>query len=202
MAYQYDVFLSYSRMPIHHSWVNDIFLELFEPYLTETLNQKVRIFKDDKEIESGQDWSNRIKSALAHSKCMISIYTPAYFRSEWCVKEFAIMDYRQQQLGFTTLDDPRRLILPINIFDGVHFPKYATRFQYVDFRDFIWKGIEKTQPYIDFQRELLTWVEQVAKAINECPDWNADWLQDEWLEKPHLSYPINNNIQVQQPLLA
>ena len=91
MAYEYDVFLSYSRKPQYLQWVENTFLGLFEHYLAETLNvRKVRIFKDDREIASGQDWSNRIKSALARSKCMVSIYTPAYFNSEWCVKEFAI----------------------------------------------------------------------------------------------------------------
>ena len=201
MGYKNDVFISYNHR--YQSWLQDSFLKLFEQYLSETVNYDVKIFVDYHKIQGGDDWNKRIKNELIHSRCLVSIYSPAYFRSEWCVKEFAIMDFRQKECGFRTLQNPNGLVIPINIFDGEHFPEYATEIQYEDFRDFNWDNIKNTELYLPFQRKLAGWVKNVANAIQLAPIWNQNWILDEskWIEHPPQSYPINEVNKIPQPTL-
>jgi hypothetical protein len=184
MAYKYDVFLSYNRKFPHGKWVNETFYQFFKSYLEDALNiRETRIFKDTDEIYSGQAWDLKIKNALIHSKIMVCVLSPAYFQSEWCKKEFAIMDYRQVQSGFLTIDNPNGLIVPIKIFDGEHFPPYANSLQIADFNKFSRLGLEKTPLYTDFQEHLLAWMPNVTHAYNNAPEWNNDWKHPGWIEK-------------------
>lgn len=154
MSYQYDIFLSYNRKFPHGDWVNDIFLPFFKSYLEDALNlREVKIFIDIDEIKSGQAFDAKIKNALIHSKIMVSIFSPAYFLSEWCKKEFAIIDYRQRQCGYLTVENPNGLIVPIKIFDGEHFPEYVNEiFQITDFNKFSRIGIQtsNTPLFVEF----------------------------------------------------
>jgi len=187
MAYKYDVFLSYSRLYPMGDWVNDIFFPLFKPYLDDALNKDTLIFKDILEIKSGNDWAMRIRNGLIHSKVMVSIFNPGYFRSEWCMREFAVMNHRQKELGYLTQSNPNGLIVPVKIFDGEHFPDYATCIQTLDCIKYnrVGPAVKNTPMFLDFQEELQKWVYQVASAIEKCPDWDAQWLENDWVDKPY-----------------
>ena len=201
MAYQYDVFLSYNRKFPHGDWVNDIFYPLFKPYLEEALNIKsVKIFKDTTDIKSGQAWEKKIKNAVIHSKIMVSIFSPAYFNSEWCKREFAIMDYRQRQCGFLTIENPNGLIIPLKIFDGEHFPEYANSLQIFDCNNFNRVGAVKQSPlYIEFQGMLQKWVEDVAIAYNNVPEWNDAWKHADWINKSWVDLDRLNSSSSKKP---
>ena len=185
MAYEYDVFLSYNRKFPHGNWVNDVFFPLFESYLADSLNvRKAKIFKDDREIHSGTDWAKQIRKGLVHSKAMVSIFSPAYFNSEWCMREFATIYHRQLACGFLTDEAPDGLIVPLQLFDGQHFPAFGNRHQMLDCRDYNMEGpaFKTTAQYIEFQRKLQKWVDDVAAAVNRAPAWDASWIGQEWVE--------------------
>ena len=203
MAYKYDVFLSYSRMEPHNEWSIKMFYPLFLSYLKEELNRDAEIFVDTQGIEGGSNWGLKIKNALAHSRCMVSILSPAYFRSIWCVKEFSVIDYRQKQLGYNTIQNPTGLIVPLRIYDGQHFPQFVNEIQILDCRDFfrVGEGVKQTQLYIDLQTKILQWIPDVATSVLSAPDWNEDWLRDTWLEAPSGNYQINNEPKASQPIL-
>lgn len=183
MSYQYDIFLSYKRPKPESKWVDETFYPKFVEYICEALNKDAVIFKDTDEIKTGQTWDLKIKSALIHSKIMVSVFSAAYFRSEWCKKEFAFMDYRQKQCGLSTIENPNGLIVPIKIFDGEHFPEYANRLQISDFNKFYRDSLHLTNSpvYIDFQDRLDIFVQDVALAYNNAPEWNEEWKQPEWI---------------------
>jgi hypothetical protein len=203
MSYRYDIFLSYNRKFPHGQWVDEIFYPLFVPYLEDALNKDAKIFKDTKDIEAGSSWPQRLKNALAHSKCMVSIFSPSYFRSRWCMKEFTVMYYRQKQLGYLTVDKPTGLIFPVNIFDGEHFPDYARELQMLNCVDFNLVGdfVKKSQVYLDIQKALQEWVYDVAKAINEAPVWDGAWLTKEWLDIPLRDFQPGNKTSMRKPNL-
>ena len=185
MAYEYDVFLSYNRKYPHGEWVNETFFPLFESYLSDALNvRKAKIFKDDREIKNGADWAKKIRKGLVCSKAMVSIFSPAYFNSEWCMREFATLYHRQCTLGFLTDDAPDGLIVPMQLFDGQHFPKFGSRHQMLDCREYnrVGPGFKHTSQYIEFQEKLQFWVDDVAAAVNRAPAWDAAWLGKEWVE--------------------
>jgi hypothetical protein len=186
MAYNYDVFLSYNRSHFPHgNWVRNAFFPLFESYLSEALNKDVEIFIDTEAISSGQAWEAKIRQALIHSRVMVSVFSTAYFRSEYCKKEFAAIDYRQRKCGYMTVDNPNGLIVPLKIFDGDLFPKYITANTHIqDFNRFALDGIETSRPpiYFEFQEELKKWTEHVRIAHENSPEWNEDWKQPNWID--------------------
>jgi len=186
MAYEYDIFLSYNRQFPYGEWVNEIFYPLFKPYIDEALNKDVKIFKDSEEIKTGNDWTLKIRNALIKSRMMVSIFTPAYFRSEWCMREFSTIYYRQKSLGFLTLQNPTGLIVPVKIFDGQHFPEYACNLQMLNCIAYnrVGAGVKQTPLYIDLQGKLQDWVNDVADAFDKTPDFNSEWMNEDWVEKP------------------
>lgn len=200
MAYKYDVFLSYNRKFPHGDWVNDLFYPLFKSYLDDALNKDVQIFKDSQEIQTGNDFNLKIRNALVHSKIMVSIFSPSYFRSEWCMREFSTIFHRQKSLGFLTLENPAGLIIPLRLFDGEHYPDYARSLQMLDCIDFNMVGpcVKQAQIYLDLQKKLQVWVYEVAKAVNSAPNFDSNWLKEEWVENPYennsiMTLPININ---------
>lgn len=204
MGYQYDVFISYRRKEIPKRWLEEMFLPLFRDYLEESLGgRKVKIFRDEDGIEGGANWSNKIKLALAKSRCMVPILIPSYFHSDWCTKEIAVLYHRQKSLGFNTLTNPNGLIIPLKIRDGIFFPENIKELQILDCNDFyrVGSGVEGTELYIKFQDKLLTWIENVAEAIRNAPEWDRDWLEDNWLEVPSTSFRIDGNINIEHPRL-
>ncbi len=185
MAYKYDVFLSYYRSDENHAnWVDNTFYSLFKTFLSDALNKKVEVFKDTNDILSGQEWNMKIREGLIHSKIMIPIFSPGYFRSEWCKKELAVMDYRQISCGYMSAANPDGIVVPMRVRDGEFFPGSVTsRMQIRDFNDCFRVGIEINKPpiFYKFQDQLDSWVKDVAYAYNKAPDWNDDWKQDRWI---------------------
>ncbi len=203
MAYRYDVFLSYNRKFPHGQWVDEMFFPLFVPYLEDALNQEVSVFKDTEDIETGAAWPEHLMNALSHSRCMVSIFSPAYFRSEWCMKEFSIMYHRQKQLGYLTTAKPTGLIIPVNIFDGEHFPGFAGELQMLDCRNYYRVGdaVKHTSIYIELQGVLQQWVYDVATAIKNAPPWDPGWMEIEWTNLTKMFSRAAKKINVKRPVL-
>lgn len=184
MAYEYDIFISYrNEFPINQ-WVFEHFLPFLDPYLKNRLKRDVEIFIDRRRILGGDAWPERIKNALAHTRCLVPIWSPMYFNSDWCLRECAVMRYREQQLGYRTLENPRGLIIPVTVFDGECFPQFAQEIEYLDCKEYlrVGEGYKKTEKYVEFQDLLSEWTIDVSKAINNAPTWSSQWLSKEWLD--------------------
>ena len=183
MAYEYDVFLSYRRVFPFGAWVDEHFLPFFRPFLEGALNRSPRIFVDRSGIRTGDAWPERLQQALGFSRCMVAIWSPLYFNSEWCRRECAVMIHREQQLGFHSLGNPGGLVLPVCVFDGEHFPEIARRRQSLDCRRFfvVGDGFKKTELYVEFQQVVAGWSADVARAISHAPPWSSDLSSRRWL---------------------
>ncbi len=167
--------------------MHEIFLPLFKSHLEDALNKReVEIFIDREKIKSGQAWERKITHELIHSRIMVSIFSPVYFNSEWCRREFAIMDYRQRQCGFEEQGNKFGIIVPLKISDGDNFPKGATRLQIANFNDsFIYSQSFLNSPRgDDFQVHLKNWINDVALAYNNAPAWDDNWLNETWVNTP------------------
>jgi len=188
MDYEYDVFISYRNEADSADWVQNILYDRLEFLLKQALNKgEVRIFMDKKGIDSGDDWAKRIKRALVTSRCMIPVLIPDYFHREWCCREFAAMLYRQNELGYNTMKNPKGLIHPIYLFDGEKFPDYAKNIQAKIFNNYFYpsKSFHKTDEYNEFYKEMRGWVEDLADAIKNAPKWSDEWLTPKWLDEPY-----------------
>ncbi|MEK6258363.1 MAG: toll/interleukin-1 receptor domain-containing protein [Planctomycetota bacterium] len=183
MDYEYDVFLSYTRQFPFGDWVLNHFLPLLRPYLNQAVNRTAEVFVDQEEIATGDAWPERLQRALACSRCQIAVWCPSYFQSEWCRRECGVMLHRERKVGLRTLKKPGGLVVPINVFDGEHFPSATKSIQYSDCRRFfrVGEGFTKTELYVDFQSQLIPWVDDVAAAIRRAPPWSKQWLTAKWL---------------------
>jgi FxsC-like protein len=91
----YEFFFSYTRGN------NDAYLRLFFKDLSEEIRLRKGLpkdtvvgFFDQQEIELGATWDETIIDALQDSKVMVSIYSPGYFQSQYCGKEWEIFMQR------------------------------------------------------------------------------------------------------------
>ena len=204
MSYEYDIFLSYNTEFPFGTWVQENLIPFLRPYTENTINRKVKIFHDRDGISTGDSWPERLKNAIAHSRCMVAVWSPSYFNSEWCMNECAVMLNREKRLGYRTSTTPNGLIVPICVFDGQHFPEFAKEIQYGDCRDYarVGEGFKKTTRYIEFQDHLVGWTRDIVESINAAPEWAEEWMTDEWLDDVINSIEETTDYKFKKPSLG
>src|SRR5882757_635598 len=138
MDYEYDIFVSYKRGTDCEDWVR----KTLKPLLVKVIRDYYlgpgdpKIFIDEEGIEIGAEWPKRIKTALARSKSMLAVWSPSYFRkSDWCVIEYSVMKYRQEQLGLGN-DNAAALIWPVMFRKLDPVPPFVGNIQILDLSDF------------------------------------------------------------------
>lgn len=163
--YVYDVFVSYRRRQPVLDWVKNHFYPLLEQRLPDELpvDHKTRIFVDWDEIEIGSAWPAKLSQALKRSRCILPVWSPEYFRSDWCLAEWKTMMERERLLGLRTEQRPGGLIFPVIFADGEHFPQEARVVQSKDLR----KGTSPTQ-YSEIP--LTMW-----SLTDRCNYWLMSW---------------------------
>lgn len=201
MNYKYDIFLSYTRKHPHSQWVNDVFFPLFVPYVEDALNSKIKVFKDDREIQAGSDWEHIILNSLLHSRVMVPILSPSYFMSEWCRREFQVFHYRQIKQGFMCEKNPYGLIVPVRINDGDFFPDCVKKIQSLDCRNHfrIGEGFKMTIRYIELQDKLISWANEVAQALINSKKTSFKLESINWLDESRREIDLTTNIQYNKP---
>lgn len=179
MKYKYDVFLSYRNIDPISEWIDQYFLRQFKVGLRSALGYDPRIFFDKENIRSGDQWKERIKRSLMKSKCLVAIWSPTYFHSEWCLRELKTMMNRERNFGLRTIEKPQGLIFPIRGRDGIHFPNYANDIQQRDFKRFlrIGEGFGRTERFVEFQDEMEIWTEEVAYGVDNAPPYDERWME-------------------------
>ena len=110
-------------------WVRDIFLGVFKFHLTQELGYEARVFADEGNLPAGTKFPLALKTALAHSKTLVPIWSMQYFLSDWCMTECLVMLNRERRLGFRTKHNPYSLILPVRLFGGRAYPPFASEFE-------------------------------------------------------------------------
>lgn len=76
----WDVFISYSHKDRE---LVDQFVEILQ-----TEWSGARVFLDSEEIRNGSDWINVLADAIDSSQRFVAIFSPDYFSSKWCRREF------------------------------------------------------------------------------------------------------------------
>ena len=126
----YEFFFSYKR----DDWDN--FMQDFLVDLKKEIARKTPrdvdddfVFKDQGEIVLGQNWRPRLLDGLQNSSVLVPIYTPGYFKSEWCGREFQF--FQNRMLKAAGIDFP--CIIPV-IWDVEthHIPKAIASIAYKD----------------------------------------------------------------------
>ena len=98
-GYEFDVFFSYKRHYLSADWTRRV-AALFNYYLSHELNvPEARVFVDQESIELGDEWPETLQRALRRSKCLVCVWSPLYFQSDWCYSEWRSFQARERLLA-------------------------------------------------------------------------------------------------------
>jgi hypothetical protein len=171
--YEFDVFFSYKRHPQSLEWTRQVTAKL-RFFLSQELNvTEMRMFVDEDEIEPGQKWPVRLQHALQRSKCLVCVWSPMYFQSEWCNSEWLSFRAREKLLAL----DEYGLIAPLKYHDGEHFPAEALPDQWTDVSAYtstvpaFWHSARA----LELEDLLKAFAASVAKIIKRAPAYQDDW---------------------------
>lgn len=176
MAYEYDVFLSYTTASSNGAWVKEHFQRLFAEQLANAMPRDPSIFVFEDQ-ETATAWPDMLARALRRSKVLLSVLSPPYFRSPWCVAEWSSMVAREKMLGLGTEVSPRLLIHPIVYADGKHFPAEAHRNYSRDFSkwNYPYSSFKESRAYLDFFDAVEVLAQEIAARLDEVPPWQPDF---------------------------
>lgn len=82
----YDVFLSFRGSDTRKKFTDHLYYRLVN-----TGTVPINVFKDDKSIPIGEDFSSQILGAISRSKILIPIISKNYATSKWCLRELIHM---------------------------------------------------------------------------------------------------------------
>lgn len=175
-GYEYHLFLSYSRKGNSSTWLRNHFQPLLTDLLIGLMDEHPKIFVDD-QIESGSAWPESLANALHRSRCLVSLWTPPYFQSKWCMAEWHSFRKRERELGLGTPENPAGLVYPIVYSDRDCFPDEAKRTQYRDLSKFNYPELvfKESKLYLEFHDEVQKIAEELTTLFKRTPDWDQNW---------------------------
>lgn len=169
--YEYDVFISYRRTASDISaWIR----HHFHPRLLEVLDnnrfEDVRIFFDDG-MGVGSNWPGEPSTALLHSRVLVPVCSPKYFRDEQCLAEWHSMAERE------ALGTRRPLIYPVIFCDSQHFPDWAHARRPRDMQQWNhpFEHFQTAPAYLDFNQQIKQIAAELEELIEGAPEWRDDW---------------------------
>jgi hypothetical protein len=175
-------FLSYARNDREndkHACISRFYEDLDERVRgLKTIREGSAGFFDGQSIQQGADWSNMLGQSLNNCRALLCMYSPAYFISEYCGKEWQVFTERIQS-AYPESPPPTPLILPILFYspeDIKPLPEAVSKIQYMDddypeaYRKnglrYMMIRTDQDNNYRDF---LDACVEKLIKATNTPP---------------------------------
>jgi hypothetical protein len=190
--YEFDVFLSYSRKGGSPGWVHNHFLPKLRDCLTDEIGDVPAIFVDQ-HIDTGTVWTSDIERALTRSKLLVSIYSPQYFRSGWCLAEWQSMAAREQLLGLASRELTQGLIYPVLYSDSANFPDYGKDRMWYDMKGLDSPDLmfQQTSDWLRFHKRMREIALNLADLLGKVPQWCPDWpiVRPEVPIPPTTSFP-------------
>jgi TIR domain len=176
MAYEYDVFLSYTTAASNGTWVREHFFTVFQERLDNAMPRSPKVFIFE-EQESATAWPENLEHALRSSRLLVAVLSPPYFRSRWCLAEWTSMLERERAAGYGTPGKPRLLIHPVVYADGVHFPPEASRNFSRDFSawNYPFPHFRDTPAYLQFFDAVEQLANEIAGRLDDVPDWSEQF---------------------------
>jgi hypothetical protein len=173
-GYIYDVFFSYTRSHPAGTWVKDHLLGDFMGYLAEELIRQPKVFFDQYEIQTGENWEEKILWGLKMSKVLVAVCSARYFYdSLYCLVEW--YTFGEQIIEGIKVNRPR---VPIRYNDGQYFPPEVQKTQQVDFSssnyivDAFYKNDTRAIVYEENVKKLA---QGVVHAISIAPSFNPNF---------------------------
>ncbi len=181
--HEYDVFLSYDEE--FEYWVKDPFLKEFPRLLEHFLEEKPRIYQ----VRHGEPWTPQLKAKLRRSCCIVPIWCPGRFTSDWWTHECAVMFARETRLRALCPGQDMRLIFPVVISDCKTKPQLGsgleipTQSKLDNILDCIIPGtaLKRTPKYGELVDKMQRWIQisAVSETIRIVKTvWGEDFIRD------------------------
>jgi hypothetical protein len=189
-GYRFDVFISYSRLGSAPKWLMNHFYPKLQDCLADQIAPAPTLFVD-KNMERGVHWPSELENALCHSKVMVSVLTPPYFTSRWCMAEWDSMREREKLLGIASPDRSQGLIHPILYSDSVNFPDEGREFSWWDFKELATPEpvFQESRDWLRFHHKVTDLAQHLAHLLQQVPEWQPDWPVIRRPEPPLLPPP-------------
>lgn len=177
LAYEHDIFVSYSRSPTVGQWVCNHLVPRLEARLGNISRDKPKIFCDFK-IEEGTNWPAELKRQLRGSRLLLTIWSADYFRSRWCMAEWESFQRREAELGLFSDASPQGLVYPVRYADGEHFHPRAKEtqcrkdFSTLNYPDEVFRLSPK---YMEFDDLVQRMADDLEVRLREIPPWRSDF---------------------------
>jgi hypothetical protein len=174
--YKYDVFLSYKYNDRFLPWIKE-FERSLSFWLTQELGgRQAKIYFDTEYIQSGTKIKEALKDAVISSKCMIGIWSPEYFHSKYCVSEWKSFLARERMLGGKI-----KLILPVSIHDGEHFPDETTNIRIMGLQEYssTSNAFWNTAKSVELEEMIKIFAREVGIAVLSAPEFDPKWPFEE-----------------------
>lgn len=167
MNYEWDVFLSYRRSGIAGPWVQGILAPALRQWLPQFAGS-ARVFLDvDHGITAGQDWRTALGGALARTRVLVPVLEAEFFRSDWCVAEFATAMARRALTGVD-------LVVPVRLADGDFWSMEAKALQHEDFEP--WNTLRRPSAAPKGYHEAVKRLcRSISGRLAQAPPWDPAW---------------------------
>ncbi len=114
MNFQKHLFVSYSHVDDlatpgdDQGWVTR-FHKYLETYLSQSIGEEARIWRDDR-LRGNDIFANEIVKQFHETAILLSIVSPRYIESEWCLREVNEFCKSAELNGGLTIDDKARVL--------------------------------------------------------------------------------------------
>jgi hypothetical protein len=166
-GYEFQAFFSYKRNRLTDDWHERVF-ERLQFWVGEELSiDKPPMFFDRRSIENGQEFDAYIRDALRSSAVIVSIFSPNYFTSKWCLSELESFLAREEKLNCKK----GSLVACARFHDGENYPIEAQKLQSEDFRDFaiLAPRFWDSDKAVTFDQLIREFAKKIAKKIKSAP---------------------------------
>lgn len=197
--YQYDVFLSFpckEFRPVIETWAELHFIGLLHHFLEHYLGRYPLIYiarLEDKPLD--HSIHSTYKYVLAHTRCLIPIWAPAYFLLSWPRYECSMMKNREVFSGvkYGTFESPPHLILPVIGSDGTSFPDYTKEIPALNCSAYVKDSLafKNTPKWEEYEGLVEHWIRDVVTdSIRRAPVWTPEWQTADVIPYPPVQRPI------------
>ena len=114
MNFQRHLFVSYAHVDDlatpgeDHGWVSR-FHAYLETYLSQSIGEQARIWRDDR-LRGDDIFANEIVKQFPETAILLSIISPRYLESEWCLREVDEFCKTAESHGGLTVDNKARVL--------------------------------------------------------------------------------------------
>ncbi|HEY0990296.1 MAG TPA: toll/interleukin-1 receptor domain-containing protein [Kofleriaceae bacterium] len=123
-------------------------------------------FVDVASIQTGDDWQNRLSTAVHEAYVLVCMMSASYFSSEWCAREFAVFRRRLELLG----SQAPGVIIPV-IWDIGTIPRAIAKYQYDNERfpkQYAAEGLRTLRSVKKRRDAYLLTIDELARRIHEA----------------------------------